>query len=221
MKKIDKQLLDSIKKGDCDLASILIEQGADIHLRYDQGMAKERSLIHLAVEEGCLDIAELLMDKGLNANDQDQDGDLPIHLASQQGNADMITLLVRHGAEVIAKNHRSQTALHFAALHGRKECAYYLIKQGLDVNDKDQFGYSALHWAAIGSTVEMVKLLIENGANLSEKDMSWKSLYELANKNNKKVAQFIKEIAPIIEEQRKLASTIKNGNEADNDALAF
>ena len=61
-------------------------------------------LLHYAVDDGLIDIAKLLIDRGhIPLNTLDQAGWSPLHLAAGHNNVDIVTLLLGKGADVNVK----------------------------------------------------------------------------------------------------------------------
>ena len=61
-------------------------------------------LLHYAVDDGLLDIAKLLIERGkVSLNTLDKSGWSPLHLAAGHNNIDLLTLLIEKGADVNIK----------------------------------------------------------------------------------------------------------------------
>jgi len=61
-------------------------------------------LLHYAVDDGLIDIAKLLIEKGqIPLNTLDQAGWSPLHLAAGHNNVDIVILLLGKGADVNIK----------------------------------------------------------------------------------------------------------------------
>ena len=68
-------------------------------------------LLHYAVDDGLIDIAKILIEKGkIPLNTLDQAGWSPLHLAAGHNNLEMVSLLLGKGADV---NVRVRESLHF------------------------------------------------------------------------------------------------------------
>jgi ankyrin repeat protein len=59
--------------------------------------------LHLASQQGHLNLARFLVKHGANAAAQDERGSTPLHLASQQGHLNLARFLVKHGASAVAQ----------------------------------------------------------------------------------------------------------------------
>ena len=70
-----------------------ITSGADPKINYDGYTA-----LHAAAEAGHLRLAQMMLDKGMNVNAHDSDGNSPLTYALKAGHKDMIALLRKYGA---------------------------------------------------------------------------------------------------------------------------
>jgi ankyrin repeat protein len=65
-------------------------------------------LLHYAVDDGLIEIAKLLIEKGkVPLNTLDKTGWSPLHLASGHNNIDIVTLLLTKGADANIKVRKS------------------------------------------------------------------------------------------------------------------
>jgi ankyrin repeat protein len=76
-----------------------------------------------AAGSGCLDVAQLLIDRGANVNAKDGDGWTPLIKAAQAGHAEMVQLLLDHGADMRAADNDGRTAWMLAAVGGHNDIA--------------------------------------------------------------------------------------------------
>jgi ankyrin repeat protein len=74
--------------------------------------------------------AKYLVEKGIDVNAADKNGNTPLMLASALGEVDMINLLIENGANVNAKNKDGETALSIAKAFGQFMAASALQKLG-------------------------------------------------------------------------------------------
>ncbi|XP_010038575.3 protein ACCELERATED CELL DEATH 6 [Eucalyptus grandis] len=81
------------------------------------------------------------------AQEQDNNGDLPIHIASKEGHVELIDKLHPVSKWV---NGKGQTILHVAAKYGKEEVVRYILKDPdlrLMINERDDDGNTASHLA--------------------------------------------------------------------------
>jgi cytohesin len=126
--------------------------------------------IHYAAKDGDLAGVQAELDKGVDVNAKDDNGDTPLHEAADTGHEEVVELLIANGADVDAKNRYDMTPLHWAASAGHKEIAALLIAKGADVDAKRDDGDTPLHSVAYLGRKEIVELLIAEGADVNSRN---------------------------------------------------
>ena len=147
---------------------LLIEAGADIHLRDEDG----NTLLHDV--EGNSEVMRLLLSLGMqeeimSPNDQ---GDTPLHVALSHKQNECARILLESGVDIHAEDEEQRTWLHIAAASANAEMLKYLLENGLKdkVNARDCVGATPLHYACRRSkSSECVRLLLEAGADIHAK----------------------------------------------------
>lgn len=188
-----------------EVAMFLINNRANINVK---GKPSDKTLLHCAAESGEYELAELLIDKGVNVNAKSYYGDTPLHEALYNGHKDIAELLIDKGANVNVKDKSDgKTLLHLAVQSGRKDIVELLIAKGADVNAKVVYsrrvkrgaapfsddGFTALHYASERNNIEIVELLIANGANVNAKDDEGRTpLYYAEQRRNTDVAELLR-----------------------------
>ena len=143
---------------------LYMENGGDVHA---VDLVTGQTTLHVAAACSLTDIADNLLDEGLNLEARDKNGDTPLHRASAQGTLDMIQGLVEKGADPSAVNKRGQTPLLVCvALNFSTEGSTVLIENGSDVNTADNSGNTALYYAVRRGHV-FLDMLIKNGADVN------------------------------------------------------
>jgi ankyrin repeat protein len=122
--------------------------------------------------DNCAQILEYLLEKGLNANQNNADKDTPLNKAAWNGNIDAVKILVLKGAVLDArKKPGDYTPLGNAIYHDYTDIALFLIDCGADITiAPNEYNVSYLHMAAAGLSLEVVKKLVEKGADVNKKD---------------------------------------------------
>ncbi|MEJ2174316.1 MAG: ankyrin repeat domain-containing protein [bacterium] len=119
-----------------------------------------------AIREGKGVFAEgLVVEKRVNVNARDANGEAPLHRAVERGMPRLSKLLIDAGANVRARSKHGETPLHLAALHADPILAELLLAAGADANARNDAGESVLYWAALTGNTETVRVLIERGAD--------------------------------------------------------
>jgi len=91
-----------------EIAKILLEHGADLHgkTRYSG-----ETPLAMAVLRRHFELAEVLLEKGANINDQDAEGNTALHVAASRYDNVTTKFLLDHGANVNLKNKHGKTPL--------------------------------------------------------------------------------------------------------------
>lgn len=177
----------AVERDHVDTVRLLIAHGADLKAPHpDMGY----DLLDVAADRGCLEMVQLLLAHGLNANGLY--GEKPLYHAAQSGNRALVEYLIAQGAEV---NYRGepwgdrfdQDAIMAAASHGRKEVFDLLLDKGAKVDFS-----LALIAAAEGCNLELVQELVDKGANVNaEGETSGTPLEAAARGGNVDVMRYL------------------------------
>ncbi|XP_005366360.1 unconventional myosin-XVI isoform X1 [Microtus ochrogaster] len=186
----------------------LLKEGADPHTPISSG----GSLLHLCARYDNVFIAEVLIDRGVNVNHQDEDFWTPMHIACACDNPDIVLLLVLAGANVLLQDVNGNIPLDYA-VEGTESSAILLayldengvdldslsqiklqrpmrmltevrhfLSSGGDVNEKNEDGVTLLHMACASGYKEVVVLILEHGGDLNQVDDGYWTPLHLAAK---------------------------------------
>jgi len=165
----------------------LVEHGADVNEpvfdRFDSHKEGQRP-IHLAAEQGNLDMVNLLFELDANLSRIDENGLEPIHLASRKGHKEVVQSLIEKGVDPNVrarlgpkKELRGKKPIHSAVQGGHQDVLALLIKYGADIhaqksNNKwdEDYQRQAIHMAAEIGDVDILRLLVEGGADVDALD---------------------------------------------------
>jgi len=136
---------------------MLAQPNVDLKAETPNGM----NTLMLAVWHQRYGIVRQLLNRGVEVNHQDKDGDTPVHGAAFYGNADILHILLSYGANPNVKNRLGGTALMWAAAYGHDEIVRALLDKCADPRLKDVDGVSAAGWAAKNGQGNIAMLLHE------------------------------------------------------------
>ncbi|XP_034041871.1 unconventional myosin-XVI isoform X2 [Thalassophryne amazonica] len=169
----------------------LLKEGADPSSPISSG----GSLLHLCARHDNVFAAELLIERGLNVNLQDEDLWTALHVASACDHADLVLLLLLAGVNVllqdvngnipldyacegtetnyILRKHLEENGVDLSSLHAMKAQrssnmltdVRQLIASGGNLDQPNDDGVTLLHIACAGGYREVASLLLENGSN--------------------------------------------------------
>lgn len=122
-----------------------------------------------AARAGDEDELKLLLEKGVDIEMINSNGDTVLQVAADVGERGIMELLIANGANIEVVNREGKTILHVAAIRGNTDTIKLLIEKGANMNTKDNNGYTALHSVIRYGFIEAAKLLIANGANANTK----------------------------------------------------
>jgi ankyrin repeat protein len=90
----------------------------------------------------------MLLDKGAQVDERDDNGDQPIHSAAKSGCKLSVNILIEFGAWVCGGGHLKNTVLHYASKMGRLQLVDHILKQGCPPNLENDLKETPLHLAA-------------------------------------------------------------------------
>ena len=120
-------------RGNLKVTKLLIDHGANINLRSEQGTLVHRIINMNQIEKNgsCTEMVKLLVEGGIKLEEYSF-GNTELHLAAIQGLTDLVPILIKAGCDVNVVNHYGHTPLYYAAIHGFQKTAEALIAAGAD-----------------------------------------------------------------------------------------
>ena len=115
-----------------------------------------------ATEKGDVRTVAGFLDKGLDPNTADLQGNTLLMISARAGQKDLVTFLIGRKASITRRSPHGDTALMFASLGGHLEIVKLLVEHGAAIN---QDGWAPLHYAAFEGHPDVVKFLIFKGAD--------------------------------------------------------
>jgi ankyrin len=156
--------------GNVEIVRLLLKHGADLEAAWGDYGEKPLHLVSYSKygsQEDGLRVAQLLLERGADANIRRSDHWTPLHLASRWGKLDIVQLLIHHGAEVNAVDNLGKTPLHEVS-NGKYESqedgvrvTQLLLDYGAYVNAKTKSGHTplALTYASHNERPKLTELL--------------------------------------------------------------
>ncbi len=125
----------------------------------------------MLIKADMTDTVRLLLEKGVNVDAKDKQGNPSLILAISMGRTDIIRMLLEKGANINAKGPNGNSAFIWAAIYGENADAIRpFIEKGGDVNAIGNGGTILMLAIDFGKNAEIPLLLIEKGADVNAKN---------------------------------------------------
>lgn len=155
-------LLNAVKGNYGNVASYLVQHGADPNDVFVDEKGKKHNLLMDAIVVSNKEFALLLIEKGANISHADAEGVTVTTQAAYQGLLPVVEALLEKGADVTVTNNEGINPLIAAASEGHHEVVKVLLARGKgDVNVKDKDGTNALMAASVRGHKEVVSQLLQ------------------------------------------------------------
>ncbi|XP_034160516.2 unconventional myosin-XVI isoform X2 [Pangasianodon hypophthalmus] len=201
-------LQDAIIRHDDKEVLKLLKEGADLNTVLSSG----GSLLHLCARHDNVFAAEILIERGLNINLQDEDLWTALHVACACDHTDIMLLLLLSGVNALLQDVNGNVPLDYAAEGSEtsyiltkhlEECGVdlssihqmktqrasvmlsdvrQLVSSGASVNQRNEDGVTLLHIACASGYRDVVYLLLESGADVLATDNNYWTPLHLAAK---------------------------------------
>ena len=90
----------------------------------------------------------MLLDKGAQIDEKDENGDQPIHYAAKSGCIACVQLIAGKGVKVCTPGQNDNRVIHYAAKYGRLELVNEILEKGCPPDLENQLGETPLHLAS-------------------------------------------------------------------------
>ena len=168
-------------RGYAEVVQLLIDRGADLDAEYDHwddGFKAKLTPLLVALDNGRLEIARMLLESGANIEARGGYQRYPqtsLYRASCRGDTEAVRWLIGRGADPNAQcgdldndgDEVEFTPLLVASRFDSLEVASVLLEEYVDVDYQDKYGRSSLHYASGNDrrTDDLARLLLAYGAN--------------------------------------------------------
>jgi cytohesin len=186
------------EEGRCNAVRILLEHGADLHLRNDC----DESPLYSATRNAHPEVVGLLLQSGAAPNElQGPFHETPLHRAARgcmlprpdetdERYRRVIRVLLAHGARIDARDATGAVPLHCAAQQNRQSATKELLQRGAALDAVEEHGHTALHLAALFDCDATAKLLLKSGAQIESRNRFGETPLHRASRSPK-VAQLL------------------------------
>jgi ankyrin repeat protein len=194
----------AIRQGHTDMVRLLLARKANPLSR-----SKHNTALHEAALWDRVEIARILLDRGIPVDVKDRSGQTPLHVAvSAPGHTDALARLLLHRkANFRAVTKEGRQPLHIAALRGNAWAIGLLLDHKADVNATDKEGKTPLHLAVENESpleegptesqaLSVVPILLQRKADPTIKDNKGRTALALAlERTFVKLAQLLRQHA--------------------------
>ncbi len=170
-------LVTATEHGAAAVVERLIGEGANVN------MALQSTPLHVATDQGDMEIVDLLLANGADVDTPNHSGQVPLFLAIRKGHLEIAWRLIHAGAEPPATTDSGYTLLMVAVRAEDLQLVRWLLDNGSPVNAVRPDGkrVTALMMAADEGDEAAVQLLLEYGADPSIKNDKGKTALDHAD----------------------------------------
>lgn len=171
-------LIAASANGECEIATLLLDHGADINFCGNKGA----TALSVAIRAKRDNVVKLLLDRGADpscthAPSLNIRGTM-LGVAASANDIASMQLLLRAGADIDQCGKETPPALCFAALHKAKEAMQWLLDNKASVDTASGDGVTALMVASSNGHVDVVELLLQHRASPARSSMNgWNALH--------------------------------------------
>lgn len=143
--------------------------------------------LHLAVNLGCLEIVQMLIDKGESVNSRNCNHETPLVLACKMKKTEVVDILLSACEVKNILNRENLSHMHIACMRNQVDLVKKFLQHGelidwqVHPNSLYWPGYTSLHFAVEYKCYDTVKLLLNCGADISIKNKKKLTALHLAD----------------------------------------
>lgn len=197
--EIFDRLRDAVVKGDVEFIKKMITVGAGSYFKINKG----EFFLFTALLSEKYDIAELLIQNGVDMNKPNNFGEQIVFDLIRKNQINQLKFLLKHGLNlnICSECQDRIVPLGLAAYIGKMDIVKLFVENGADINKCNAYNQSPLYLAMAANHTEIAKYLIENNADMniySKQDCflgaTEKSILDVAaEKNNTEMTKFLLE----------------------------
>ena len=149
------------------------------------------SPLHAAVQNGNVEIARFLLERGAKVNIRDFEKRTPLMMLDEDATPEMLQLLLSFGGKLKLVDKQGNNALHHAAMNGLDaELIRTFVSYGVNINSANKEGKTALLLAAEENESETVAALLESGADPNIRSRDGRTAADIADGESVRAALF-------------------------------
>ena len=156
-------LSNAIQQNHDKIAQYLIEQGADVHWQAEN----KRSLLFYVDDP---EMAQLLIDKGIDINARDQWQNVAMHMQALYGRTEVVKALIQNKANPNSLNESSESPIFWALEQEHNQTAEIMAENGANIHLQNSGQISLLHIAADMGNAQAVEWLLARQIDVSAKE---------------------------------------------------
>lgn len=155
---------EAVRGNSAKVVSLLIENGADIHVKDNEGNSLAYYLVNSYNPRDAKNFDEkweVLAKNGLKFNQIQSNSNSLYHLAVENGNIDLLKKVASVGIDINTKNSDGLTPLHKAVMSAKNmEIIEFLLKNGANKSIKTDFGETVFELASENELLRKFDLTI-------------------------------------------------------------
>ena len=159
-------LSEAVLLNDKYLIDLLMERGADPHLRDEAPNGFNRGLLHYAAKSNNVQLAQQLLDMGEPVDLIDSSDRTPLEVAIVSGQTTAAEFLIDNGADPLREDHGGSVPILLAAGNGQEDIVRILLECGADVNHTHERGWTPLLLSLFYNHGDTARFLMEKGADV-------------------------------------------------------
>lgn len=102
----------------------------------------QRKILFRATRHGRYKEVRNMLEKGINCNIIDNNGNTILLVAAQNGNKKLVKTALRFNAKINHQNFKGNTALHYCFAFGYNELGEYLLSKGANDKIKNEYNFT-------------------------------------------------------------------------------
>lgn len=153
-------LLIAVLHGNVEGTQFLLESGADLNARDNEGMTAVHAALEPADALGSR-ILRVLVDRGVAVDQLDSSGSTGLHLAASAGHLRALEVLLAAKADINLKDGQGRAPLLLAAFAGHTRCVEALCRDArVELGSTNAEGANALHVATMNGKFEAARCVM-------------------------------------------------------------